>query len=203
MKRVVSILSLLLFGCLFLGAQNLPEGVVMPDAPGTAPYVDYRSKVSGFWAGVDVGSGVSLNVDPAYKASVTADVHAVAGYRFNSFIMVGVGAGVKVYALPGSRVDAKYPGNIVSIPVFLNARGVMMNPRSRVVLPCWSMDAGYSFFDGVYVSPMLGIRVGSAERHHFVAGLAYVLQGAEVHTTVDGSAPGYVHSLQLKLGYQF
>ena len=175
-------------------AQNLPEGVIMPDKPNYAPYVDYNQKESGFWAGLDLGAAVSLNVDQKKIPSVTSGLRAVAGYRFNSFIMIGAGAGVNVYALEGNRVDSKHSGNRLSFPVFFNARGVMMSPRSRVTLPCWSMDIGYSFLDGFYLSPMLGIRVGGTERNHFIAGLAYALQGADLK--VEGTtSPGFLHSV--------
>lgn len=202
MKKFFLISAMLLCGFSFLKAQNLPEGVIMPDRPKTKAYVDYSWKESGFWAGLDLASGASVNVDPKYATAVTTDIHAVAGYRFNSFIMIGAGVGAKIYAPSGNRVDAKYPGNIVSIPVFFNARGVMIDPRSRVTLPCWSLDLGYSFFDGIYVSPMLGVRVGGGERHHFIAGLAYVLQGADLRFG-DAYQKGYLHSIQLKLAYQF
>ena len=203
MKKIITVVSSCLLFLCPLAAQNSMDGVIMPDKPDTKPYVDYSKKVSGFWAGVDVSSGASIHIDNAYKTSVTTNLNAVFGYRFNSFCQLGLGAGVKVYALQQDRIDPKNDGNIISVPVFFNVRGVMMNPRSREVVPCWSLDAGYAFFDGVYVAPTIGIRVGSLERHHFLAGVGYVLQGSEVCKTDGTHAPGYTHSIQLKLGYQF
>ena len=202
MRRIATFLTLVL-SSLALCAQNLPDGVILPDKPNTEPYVDYSTKENGFWAGVDILNGTTLHIDKDYRTSVTSSVHAIAGYRFNSYAQIGLGLGVKIYGLQQDRIDPRHDGNIISVPFFFNARGVMMNPRSRVVLPCWSFDIGYAFFDGLYVSPTLGVRIGGLERHHFVAGVAYVLQGAEVARNNGTHAPGYLHSLQLKLGYQF
>lgn len=202
MKKFIFIIAFLALSLFPLAAQNNMDGVIMPDRPDTKPYVDYSKSESGFWAGVDFSTGASVHIDHSYKTSVTSNVNAVLGYRFNSFLQLGVGAGVKIYDLQQDRIDPVH-GNIVSVPVFLNVRGVMMNPKSRGAVPCWGVDAGYAFFDGLYFAPTVGVRVGSLERHHFLAGVGYVLQGAETRK-VDGThAQGYLHSIQIKLGYQF
>lgn len=200
MKRFIFTLTVLLFSGIGIYAQ---EGVIMPDKPKNGKYVDYSAKEKGFWAGVDLSSGATIHIDDSYQSSVTSDIHFVAGYRYNCYLQAGIGVGAKIYALQRDRIDAKYPNNRVSIPLYADVRGVIINPVGREVVPCWSFDIGYSFFDGFYMSPTIGIRVGGLERHHFLAGLSYVLQGAQLVRTGGSTAPGYLHSVELKLGYQF
>lgn len=203
MKKHLFTTAVILFLSTLLSFAGNNDEVIMPDMPKHKKYVDLSRQEKGFWCAVDLAAGPSLSLDKGHKPSWAGDALFTFGYRVNNFIQAGLGCGIRYYFEEGTRTNAK---NLkpVSIPLFANVRGVMMEPRGHVVVPFWSMNVGYAVFDGFYLSPTVGIRVGSMERSHFTAGIAYVLQGASTKNNDDSvKSNGILNSLQLKLGYQF
>ena len=214
MKKSFITLVGLVLGTFALFAQ---EQVPLPPAAPKSPYKDYTIQKSGFWWGGEVISGAALNFDPAdnIKPVVPLQADVVLGYRFNEFIQVGGGFGFRYYFMnPNARAEYIVKDNKdktiapFSVPIFVDARGVMISGRSRDIVPCWSFDVGYAINDGFMVAPMVGLRFGYNERHHFILGLTYMAQQTILkHEPVqreDASwKPGFLHILGLKLAYEF
>lgn len=149
----------------------------------------------GFWWGGEVLAGAIAN-ELAVYAPIQAQV--IAGYRFNEFFQIGAGVGVRYYATNAYRASRSG----IAIPLFLDLRGAILSGDSRFVVPCWSLDFGYTFYDGLMLSPMIGLRLGESERHHFIVGIAYL--GQRSNFNVEGIAlNGILHGAVLKLAYQF
>ncbi len=158
-------------------AQN-HTGYTLPDQPKRAKYIDFPSQDKGLW--------FAAQATGAYFASEGLGVQAdlIAGYRVGEFFRIG--AGVSPGVLGGS----------FRMPVYLDLRGNIISQESRMAVPYWSLDAGYSLgsvYKGLYLSPTVGVRVGMP-RNDFIAGLSYMLQ------MVPGSA---LHGVGIRLGYEF
>ncbi|MBO4447697.1 MAG: hypothetical protein J5764_06190 [Bacteroidales bacterium] len=191
---------------------NSPDEVI-PAVKDQSAYVDYSDKETGFWAAAEVGAGVAFDVVPGYGAPARfpIEIDLSAGYRFNPYIQVGGGVGV-VPMIGGARHYYPFPNldgeyvqkSPVYVPIFLCARGVMINPRSRSLVPYWSFNGGYAINGGAYLSPTVGLRIGSLERHHFLVGLSYVgLVGTDLISPIDEIFSTSTHAFMLKVGYQF
>lgn len=183
--------------CALLGSLAVFAQVpTIPSAPSVnkGKYTDYTIQERGFWWGGELLGGALAN-ETVY-APIQAQV--IAGYRFNEFFQLGGGVGVRYYF--NNTYRASRSG--VAVPLFLDLRGVIISGDSRFVVPCWSMDVGYVFNDGIMFSPMIGLRFGDEERHHFILGIAYMGQ----HTTFsfdDYKIKGFLHGAMLKLAYEF
>ncbi len=179
MKRLMIIFSfalMLLPASLFGQARN--SGYTLPDEPKRAKYIDFPSLDQGFW--------FAAQVTPAtfFKEGFSVRGEFVAGYRFGEFVRVGAGVS------PGIIY------NIFYMPIFLDVRGNIISQESRMAVPYWNVDLGYSIsqvYKGFYASPTLGVRVGMP-RNNFIAGLTYIAQ----------FVPGSIcHGLGIKLGFEF
>lgn len=90
--------------------------------------------------------------------------------------------------------------------------GATSSPRNRGGrFPTGRSTPGYTINDGVFVSPTLGLRIGDRVRHHFLIGISYLGQDADLKAPALDSRPGlgdgherrFIHALRLRLGYQF
>ena len=191
----------------------------IPSVRGKA-YVDYTIKERGFWGAVELSAGVNVHIVEKYKSSFPLEATFIGGYRVNEYFQIGVGAGVRQYVGGNDRIfvgkNNEYDHRIkVAFPLFANIRGLFIDNRSRTVLPYWSANIGYTIYDGFYLSPSAGLRIGSMERNHFTMGIGYSLQsvkglnmpkdsigrpGEAVTPTVQNKI---LHAVVLKCGYQF
>lgn len=179
MKKLILIAGLVLTMVPAL-AQNHKD-YTLPETPQRSRYIDYPSLERGFW--------FAVQATPAFttQEGFTAQADFIAGYRTGEWFKVGVGVSPKFSANAG-----------FGLPVYLDLRGNIISQESRMAVPYWSFDAGYTFSPvnaGLYVSPTVGVRVGMP-RNNFIAGITYILQ-----TLPGGSAPS--HGAGLRVGYEF
>lgn len=175
----------------------------VPSAPNVnkGKYTDYTIQEKGFWWGGELLTGVLASPRSVYGP---LQAQVVAGYRFNEFFQLGGGVGIRYY-LNNNPYRANKSG--VAIPLFVDLRGLIISGQSRTVVPCWSADLGFTVFDGFMFSPMIGLRIGSGERHHFIAGIAYL--GQQTILDVEGFGDpldfryGFMNGVMLKLAYEF
>lgn len=161
-------------------AQNHKD-YTLPDAPKRSRYIDYPSQYKGLW--------FAVQATPAFASQegITGQIDLIAGYRTGEWFRVGAGVSPKFSANAG-----------FALPVYLDLRGNIISQESRMAVPYWSLDAGYTISpsnSGLYVSPTVGVRVGMP-RNNFIAGITYILQ-----TLPGGSAPS--HGAGLRIGYEF
>ena len=184
MKKLIIILSFALVlvpASLFGQAKN--SGYTLPEEPKRAKYIDFPSLDKGFW--------FAAQVTPAFfftGAGFGIHGELIAGYRIGEFIKIGAGIA------PGIT------GSSFNMPIFLDARGNIISQESRMAVPYWNVDIGYSVgqvFKGFYASPTVGVRIGMP-RNDFLAGLTYMMQ---IVPAIPNSI--VVHGIGLKLGFEF
>jgi len=181
-----------------------------PKAP-RSRYKDFSEQSKGFWAGVDLMAGANVDHQYSISGSVPIDLQFTFGYRFSEFLQLGVGGGFRFYANNDQarsyrNSQGKYEDYGWAFPLYGQARGLFYSGQSRSVVPFWQMSIGHTFNDGFMLSPALGLRFGSAERHHFNLGLHYTAQWTWHRTDLIGGPArefGPLHILQLRFGYQF
>ena len=123
-------------------------------------------------------------------------VDVIGGYRFNEFIKLGLGVSPRLLPMDSSYFPFDgLGGGPVSLPVYLDVRGNIISQESRMAVPYWSMDLGYSIPEGFYASPTIGVRVGGP-RNNFIAGLTYIFQNV-------ASWKESYSAIGLRLGYEF
>lgn len=179
MKKLIVVLSFMLT-VLPAMAQNHTD-YKLPDEPKRAKYVDYSSLNRGFWFAVQATPFYYLNG----SAGIQGDL--ILGYRGGEFFKIG----------PGISVGTA--GNLLTLPVYLDIRGNIISQESRMVVPYWSLDAGWNLAEpykakGLYVSPTAGVRVGMP-RNDFIAGLTYIFQ------MIPDANP--IHAVGLRIGFEF
>jgi len=209
MKKIFIAISLIFMGvcCYAQGpARQVPAKAVEPqNIEPKSEYKYYSGSDKGFWAGVDLGSGVSFT---GVGIGVPLDFCAQLGYRFNQYIKIGVGGGMRYnFISEKMRDNSKDPDTFknFSFPLYLDLRGNFFSQDYRDVVPFWRFDTGWTFNDGFMFSPGFGLNFGGNIRNHFTLGLFYVGQLANVITDVQTmtSGKGYINQIQLKLGYEF
>ena len=180
----------------------------IPDAPKKSNFVRYGEREKGYWASVDLGLGVALdryaknNTSPA----IPIDLNVAMGYRFNEFIMVGLGAGVRYYA---HQDDLRYHNQeknrnyAWSFPLYAQLRGAFISGHTRSMVPYWQLSAGYTVNDWVMIQPALGLRFGAATRHHFTLSLSYTAQQGYKYCEETLAGKKFLNLVQIRLGYQF
>ena len=129
-----------------------------------------------------------MQATPAFGTEgVTAQADLIAGFRTGEWFKAGLGVSPKYVVNQGGVV----------LPIYLDLRGNIISQESRMSVPYWSFDAGYtvgSLYKGLYLSPTAGVRVGMP-RNNFIAGLTYILQQ---------TGPGdFAHGVGLRIGYEF
>lgn len=191
MRKIVLTLALLL--PLALGAQE-HTGYNLPEAPtNRARYIDFPSLDTGLW--------FAAQLTPAFGFSQSSSgplfqLDLVAGYRFNEFLKLGLGLSPRFNPIDSAGFPfSGVGGSPVSLPIYLDVRGNMISQESRMVVPYWNVDAGYSLMDGIYLSPTVGVRVGPM-RNNFIVGLTYIFQNV-ASWNESYSAVG------LRLGFEF
>lgn len=159
-------------------AQNHTD-YTLPDAPKRSRYIDYPSQYKGLW--------FAVQATPAFgTGGASGQVDLIAGYRTGEWFRIGAG------------VSPTFSAAGFTIPVYLDFRGNLISQESRMAVPYWSLDAGYTFgaYQGLYASPTVGVRVGMP-RNNFIAGLTYILQ----QIGPGGFVPS--HAVGLRIGYEF
>ena len=179
MKKLILAISLSLMMVPAL-AQNHTD-YQLPQEPKRARYVDYPSLNTGLWFAVQATPAFGLG----RAGGLWASADLIAGYRTGEFFKVGVGVSPRYDGIAG-----------FGLPVYLDLRGNIISQESRMTVPYWNLDAGWTFFEnGVYASPTVGVRVGMP-RNNFIAGLTYIFQ----HATVPS---GIFHAVGVRIGYEF
>lgn len=181
-----------------------------PKAP-KSRYVDHSEREKGFWAAVDFMAGANVEHEYGISGAVPLDLQVTFGYRFSEFLQVGVGAGFRYYANNDQarcyhNSKGEYENYGWAFPIYGQLRGLFYSGQSRSVVPFWQLTAGHTVNDGFMCSPALGLRFGTAERHHFNLGLHYTAQWTQLQADASGGHLhrfGPLHILQLRLGYQF
>lgn len=201
--------------------------VTMPETPKRPKYKDYETAEKGYWTAVEIWGGGA--VDFGGKPNMcNIDIHWINGYRFNEWIRIGVGLGFRYYLgdLNFASADGRsYPEPISSgynwtdpsnpkeglggsqwaLPLYLDLRGNIMSMATRMCVPYWSFDAGYTFSgkfvnqaetvksaaagddpriviggdklqgQGFFFAPTLGIKI-VGPRHTVLLGISYMGQ---------------------------
>ena len=161
-------------------AQNHTD-YKLPDEPKRGKYIDFPSLDKGFWFAVQATPAIGLGRAGGFWAS--ADF--IAGYRTGEFLKVGVGVSPRFDGIAG-----------FALPLYLDLRGNIISQESRMAVPYWNVDAGWTFFEnGIYVSPTVGVRVGMP-RNNLIAGLTYIFQHASIPY-------GNFSAIGLRVGYEF
>lgn len=182
-----------------------------PQAP-KSRYVDHAEKTKGFWAAADMMFGANVEHELGISGSMPLDLQFTFGYRFSELLQVGVGGGFRYYfnndrARCPHNSKGEYEDYGWTFPVYAQARGLFYSGQSRTVVPFWQLSVGHTFNDGFLCSPAVGLRFGSAERHHFNLGLHYTAQWTMRNHDAYGDGHlcnfGPLHILQLRVGYQF
>ena len=164
-------------------AQNHKD-YTLPEEPKRGKYIDFPSQNKGLWFAVQVTPATTTIEGPF---TIQADL--IAGYRTGEFFKIGAG------------VSPKMAGPGFVLPVYLDFRGNLISQESRMAVPYWSLDAGYTFgsryaYSGLYVSPTVGVRVGMP-RNNLIAGLTYIMQQIGPGSFLPS------HGVGLRLGYEF
>jgi len=175
MKKLIAVAAFVLMMVPAL-AQN-HTGYALPEEPKRAKYIDFPSQDKGFWFAVQAAPAVMTS------EGFSGQLDLMLGYRFGEFFKVGPG------------VSPRFSASGFSMPIYLDLRGNIISQESRMAVPYWSLDAGYSIGNvkGIYASPTFGVRVGMP-RNNFIAGLSYILQG---------SGSGLLHGVGLRIGFEF
>ena len=199
MKRLTTLAGLCLLSGMSLWAQSDKE-VILPQKPHRATYVDHTQSETGFWCSAEVegGSTVMLNHVNMQAAQLTY----TGGYRFNEYLKVGAGFGVKYYINNNSHRRGK--ANSCTFPLYVNVRGNFLSQAERSMVPYWSVSVGNVFKDGFFFSPSVGLRFGE-QRNSWLVGLSYSLN----HINTDrlevppATRLETTSSLMLHVGYEF
>lgn len=179
----------------------------IPAKGGNSPvegyYSDHAYADRGFWIAAESVTGITCRMGKKNADMAFEEIDVTAGYRFNQYIRVGVGAGVRYYLYHNNLVrnnSVKF-----SAPLFFNIRGSLMARAERKVVPYYSLDIGGCFRDGFMIRPAVGIRVGGL-RNAFTAAIAYTGQSTDLITRdngVVGHKRGFLSMPTIKLGYEF
>ena len=159
-------------------AQQEHTGYRLPEEPKRAKYVDYPSLNTGFWFAVQATPAFATEEGFIFQADV------VAGYRGGEFFRFGPG------------VSARFAPSGFALPVYLDLRGNIISQESRMCVPYWNVDAGYTIGQGIYASPTIGVRVGQP-RNNFVAGLTYMFQ------YYGGAVGAPAHAIGIRIGFEY
>ena len=179
MKKILMVISfaLMLMPCF---AQNHKD-YKLPDVPNRGKYIDYPSQDKGLWFAVQATPALGLGS----AAGLWASADFIAGYRTGEFFKVGLGISPRVDGIAG-----------FALPLYLDLRGNIISQESRMAVPYWNIDAGWTFFEnGFYASPTVGVRVGMP-RNNLIAGLTYIFQ----HSAIPY---GNFSAVGLRIGYEF
>lgn len=94
------------------------------------------------------------------------DVVTSHGFQFNPYLYVGVGFAVECYT----------KSTFMAMPFFVNVR---VTPLNGKVTPYVDLKGGHNalgYFEGLYLSPTLGCRIGLTRKVGLNVGIGYTLQ---------------------------
>lgn len=199
-KLLISILALFSV----VSAAQAQENTVnrIPSTGSNDAVKDYSAAGSGFWIAAELSGGASLRLNHSNVSFGELDV--TGGYRFNSYLKVGVGFGGRCFINNDRLRFSSVPWDF---PVYVNVRGSFIDDTYRTCVPYYSFDLGAAVRDGFMVRPTVGVRFGQP-RNAFLLGLSYI--GQVVKGYDDDMTPGlvveksrFVSMLALRLGYEF
>ena len=200
------------------------SAVTVPETPKRPKYKDYETAEKGYWTAVEFWGGGA--VDFGGKPNMcNVDIHWINGYRFNEWIRVGVGLGFRYYLgdlnYKSGGVDYPEPisskyswtnpnnqketqgGNQWAIPLYLDLRGNIMSMATRLCVPYWSFDAGYTF-TGKFVNQKDYVddkTPGTADPTKDIDGKLVQGQGFFFSPTLGIKIMGPRHSLLIGISY--
>ncbi len=170
------------------------QDVVLPDMPkGRTHYTDYRTKDNGYWSAITANISTSTMFNRKNIQNAGADW--INGYRFNEFIRIGAGVGLRYYI---NNDNLRVSDIEWTFPIFADIRGNIISQQDRSAVPFWSVDIGGEIRGGIYFSPTLGYRFGT-QRGSVIVGLSYTLQQHDTYKKENENISG----VSLKVGYEF
>ena len=192
------IAGLIAAACSVAATAQINQVTRLPEVGASEKQADYTSAGSGFWMAAEASAAYScrlFNSNFGYT-----EIDAVAGYRFNEYVRVGLGFGARYY-FDNNQVRSTL--SEWAFPIFLNVRGNFIPTRYRDVVPYYSFDIGGTVRDGFMLRPTVGLRVGR-ERSAFLVGLGYVGQDLSTYSRDNlRETRRFVNFITLKLGYEF
>jgi hypothetical protein len=192
------IAGLIAAACSVAASAQINQVTRLPQVGAPEKQADYTSAGSGFWMAAEASAAYScrlFNSNFGYT-----EIDAVAGYRFNEYVRVGLGLGARYY-FDNNKVRSTL--SEWAFPIFLNVRGNFIPTRYRDVVPYYSFDIGVTVRDGFMLRPTVGLRVGR-ERSAFLVGLGYVGQDLSTYSRDNlRKTRRFVNFITLKLGYEF
>lgn len=188
MKRLLFVLAWLAVESTLYGQR---QDIVMPKEK--ASNLNIAEENRGYWCAIDLGGGSTVMENMKNVAMVGASF--TNGYRLNQYLKVGLGLGVLYYP---NHVNVRDTKNHLSMPIFLNIRGNILSDEIRHTLPYWSVNAGTSIPDGLFLTPSVGLRIGE-KRLALLLSLGYTLRHLKSFPDRTQNYSGVL----LKLGYEF
>ena len=134
---------------------------------------------SGFWISAEGIGGYSCHLSGHNMG--LAEIDITAGYRFNEYIKVGVGIGMRYYI---DQKDLRRYSSPLGMPLFIAARGNMIRGKYHKTVPYWGFEFGGSLRDGIMFRPTVGLHIGEP-RGAFILGLSYMGQNIAMLNTKD------------------
>lgn len=182
-------IAVFLIACAAGQAQE--RQIRLPQKPSEQKYKEYQTEETGYWCSVEYDAGSSLFFEK--KNFQETGLSFTNGYRFNEYLRVGVGAGVRYYFNNNEvrSTDVKW-----AFPLYANVRGNIMSMDVRNVVPYYSVNIGGIIRDGFYISPTIGLRIGDP-RSAFLVGLSYSFEDTALRSGSGASM------LAIRLGYEF
>lgn len=191
MKKNILLLVCCFLLCLTANAQE--RNIILPEKPNRTNYTDYSNNDAGYWGALELSGGSMFDVGKRDLPETSFAV--VNGFRFNEFLRIGIGLGVKYYV---NNNDVRTNSQSWTFPLYADVRGNIVSQYSRTVVPYWSVDMGSEIRGGFFFSPTIGMRFGQ-KRSSFLLGLSY--EYTQVNTYSKDNEGRNV--MMLKLGYEF
>lgn len=188
MKYILS-----LFVCISIISVVNAQDVKLPEKPKNRTHFrDYSIQSSGYWSTIEAFGGATVMLKRHNIASIGATW--VNGYRFNEYLKVGIGFGVK-YIINNNKVRrSSIPW---TFPILADVRGNIISQQDRGAIPYWSLDVGGELRGGFLFSPTIGYRFGQ-DRKSLTIGICYQL--THTYTKNDNEL---LNGLLAKIGYEF
>ncbi|MCD8290912.1 MAG: hypothetical protein LUC91_05360 [Prevotella sp.] len=186
--------KLFLLSFVFCATIIYAQEVRLPELPkNRTHYTDYNIKESGYWTTITANVTTTLRFNHKNMQNIGADW--INGYRFNEFLRVGIGLGLRYYI---NNDHVRSSDVAWTFPIFADIRGNIISQQDRGAVPYWSVDLGGEVRGGIYFSPTIGYRFGT-QRGSFLVGISYTLQQSDTWKKSDECYSG----VSIKLGYEF
>lgn len=189
--------NILICACLLAGAfapVAAQDEVRLPERPNRPAYTSHHAEERGFFCAVELEAGSSVFPDKTNTQPVALSF--TAGYRVNDYLRVGAGFGGRWY-VNGNDARRRYDSPF-TVPLYADVRGNFMAQGSREVVPYWNVKVGGMVYDGFFLSPTVGLRIGE-RRNAVLVGLSYSFN--QLRTRPDESRGASF--LLLRVGYEF